>query len=111
MGTFDLSLPTQTMNITNADLPPFATVEEVAAWSTYTLQQHNKGLKVVETELGSEFFATTGIFTTPSGEDRLLIRATLPMKENWAISAESRIWKRVASQTNVVILAGYKTNA
>ncbi|KAM3093109.1 hypothetical protein ACKFKG_20115 [Phormidesmis sp. 146-35] len=94
------------MNITNADLPAFSTAEEAAAWAVYTLQQHNKGLKIVETELGAEFFANTGIFTTPSGEDRLLIRATLPLKSNWAISPESRIWKRVDSQSNVALQAG-----
>jgi hypothetical protein len=99
------------MNLTNADLPAFSTAEEVGAWAVYTLQQHNKGLKIVETELGAEFFASTGIFTTPSGEDRLLLRATLPLKSNWVLSAESRIWKRVDSQSNVALQAGYKTNS
>ncbi|KAM3097049.1 hypothetical protein ACKFKG_09355 [Phormidesmis sp. 146-35] len=99
------------MNITNADLPAFSTVEEIAVWAIYTLQQHNKGLKIVETELGAEFFANTGIFTTPSGEDRLLLRATVPLKPNWILDAAPRIWKRVDSQSNVAIQAGYKTNS
>jgi hypothetical protein len=99
------------MNITNADLPAFSTVEEIATWAIYTLQQHNKRLKIVETELGAEFFANTGVFTTPSGEDRLLLRATMPLKSSWVTDAAPRIWKRVDSQSNVAIQAGYKTNS
>lgn len=99
------------MNITNADLPPFSTVEEIAVWAVFTLQQHNKGVKVVETDLGAEFVATTGIFSTPSGEDRLLLRATIALQPDWVSSAQPRIWKRVAPISGVQIQAPYKTNA
>jgi hypothetical protein len=99
------------MIITNADLPAFSSVEEAAAWAIYTLQQHNRGLRIVETELGSEFFASTGVFTTPSGQDRLLLRATIALKDAWVTDAAPRIWKRVEQQSNVAIQAGYKTNA
>lgn len=98
------------MIVVNADLPAFSSVEEVAVWAMYTLQQHNVGLKIVETELGSEFFATTGVFTTPSGQDRLLLRATIPLKAAWVTDAAPRIWKRVDMQSNVAIQSGYKTN-
>jgi hypothetical protein len=92
------------------DLPPLATVEEVATWAIYTLQQHHKGVKIVETELGSEFVATTGIFSTPTGEERLLLRVTVPMKADWVTSTAPRIWKRVDQISQTQLQAAFKSN-
>ena len=94
----------------STDLPPLATVEEVAAWSVYTLQQHHRGIKVVETELGSEFVATTGIFSTPTGDERILLRVTLPMKADWVTSTAPRIWKRVAEISQTQLQLAFKSN-
>lgn len=92
------------------DLPPLATVEEVACWAIYTLQQHHRGVKVVETELGSEFVANTGIFSSPSGDERILLRATIPLKADWVTSAAPRIWKRVGELSQTQLQTSFKTN-
>jgi hypothetical protein len=92
------------------DLPVLTTVEEVACWAIYTLQQHHKGITVVETQLGSEFLANTGIFSTPSGDERILLRATIPLKADWVTSTAPRIWKRVGELSLVQLQTAFKTN-
>lgn len=94
----------------STDLPPLVTVEEVAVWAIYTLQQHHRGVKVVENELGNEFVATTGIFATPTGDERLLLRATVPLNANWVTSLAPRIWKRVGEVSQTQIQSAFKTN-
>ena len=92
------------------DLLPLTTVEEVATWAIYTLQQHHRGIKVVETELGNEFLATTGIFATPTGDERILLRATIPLKADWVTSTAPRIWKRVGELSQTQFQASFKSN-
>lgn len=83
-------------------------VEELLAWCAYLLRDLHPTDRILETDLSNEYVMTTGTFRTPLHGDRLLIRGTLKLRDDYA-SAGLKSWLDIEPLSNTPIPAAYKS--
>lgn len=86
------------------------TVEKIAAWAGLALARCNPSTKVLENpNLPSERVALTALIKADDGSNRLVIRLSLPVDDNYPISTK-KFWENVTEISETVLPAAFKTN-
>jgi hypothetical protein len=97
--------------IAGTDIPSnINTVERLVAWGGYLLAYNNPTLAVLETQVRNEKAAQAIIFQAADDTYRLLIRACLPISQNYIIDRSIKSWMHVQELSNVIVPAGFKVN-
>jgi hypothetical protein len=95
--------------ITNADLPVFTTIEEVAVWSMEALSYLNPTLQIKTGDNTSQPYFSRATGLTADGETIFYGSFVLPINSDYNI-AVGKIWKKVKEVKAITVPAAFKTN-
>ncbi|MEX0271735.1 hypothetical protein AB3R30_21665 [Leptolyngbyaceae cyanobacterium UHCC 1019] len=97
--------------VLDTDIPSnINTLERLIAWSGYTLAFVNPTIGVLETPDNAQKVAQAQIFQAADNTYRILIRACLPLSNDYSSDRTVKIWQHTQEVSNVVVPAGFKSN-
>lgn len=95
----------------STDIPTsINTLERHLAWAGYTLAYHNPTATVLEQANNNQKAAQAAIFKAADETYRLLIRACLPVSENFMNDRSVKIWMHTQELSNTALSANFKSN-
>lgn len=86
------------------------TIETNLAWAGLALAFLNPTQTVLETVNNPQKVAQAQIFQDASNQYRLLIRATLPLDQNFISDRSKKLWMFAQEMSNTVVPAAYSAN-
>jgi hypothetical protein len=95
--------------ITNAELPTFATIEEVAVWAMEALSYLNPTLQIKTGDNTSQPYFSRATGLTSDGETIFYGSFILPINADYNI-VTGKIWKKSKEVKQITVPAAFKTN-
>lgn len=100
-----------TILVLGTDIPSnINTLERLHAWSGFALAFLNPTLAVLETPNSPQKVAQSQIFQATDNTNRLLVRATLVLPDDYVSDRTIKLWMRTLEFSNVALPAAFKVN-
>lgn len=102
MSAISLATLSQNLNI--------ATVEQIHVYSGMLLNRLNPDLRVLETANQAQFAAQFNIFQIADGTQRVMIRTSIEIDDNWTSDRSKKLWMWVKELSNTQIPPNFLNN-